>query len=140
MLYSNEITGKLIRETIKSLPVRNDIYMKVSDYDFELKMNNLLDVAKGDFTLYVDTNRLDTRVVLNSQQSRWYDDWTSKEWKLSEMTSKDWRFIEDKIRRAQKRINSDKVVNQYLTNGSLSLYSVKYEDKKWNDNYATKNN
>lgn len=136
MLYSNEITGKLIRETIKSLPVRNDIYMKVSDYDFELKMNNLLDVAKGDFTLYVDTNRLDTRVVLNSQQSRWYDDWTSKEWKLSEMTSKDWRFIEDKIRRAQKRIDSDKVVNQYLTNGSLSLYSVKYEDKKWNDNYA----
>ena len=137
MLYSNEITGKLIRETIKSLPTTNDTYMKTADYDFELRFKNLLsETAKGDFTLYVDGDRVYTRVVLNSQMSKWTDDWTQKEWRLDEMTSKDWRFIEDKIRRAKKRIASDAKCNRFLSNTSLNLYSVKHDGEKWNDNYV----
>ena len=130
MKYGNEITGKEIRESIKSFDVENFNYEsgrqqsqhKELELRFQLGYGD--ECKKGDFFLYVDTDRVYTRVILKSQLSRFSDDWTSKEWKLNEMVSKDWRFIEDKIRRAKKRMTRDTQLNM--------LY-MQYVNKEWID-------
>lgn len=139
--FNEEITGRLVRETIKSIPATTynmETGNVESDYQAELKFKNgVNDYTKGDFALYVNTDTIKTTVTLYSWQASYECDYDMKEWNLEEMTSKDWRFIEDKIRRAKKRIESDSRVNQYYFDSSLNFSSMKYnkEVKDWEDNF-----
>lgn len=139
--FGEEITGKLVRETIKSIPVStyNKSTFKVeSNYEAELKFKNAIkDYSKGDFALYVNTDRMKTTVTLYSWKASYECDYDVKEWNLEDMTSKDWRFIEDKIRRAKKRIACEKKVNQYYWNSGLNFSSMKYDRSvcDWADNF-----
>lgn len=136
--YGNEITGKLVRETFKSLPTDNwsNDTLRVEDNfecELEFKVGFGNEVKKGDFKLIADCSRSKTRVILFSQQSRFEDEYTRKEWLLEEMTSQDWRFIEDKIRRAKKRIASDSRQNWMVYDSSLSFFKMEYnkETRNW---------
>lgn len=140
MIYSSDITGKMVREAIKSIPTNNlkyDSNIVSGDYTFELmfKAGWMSETSKGDFALVVDQDRIETRVILRSQMSHYTDDWTEKEWKLSEMVSKDWRFIEDKIRRAQKRVASKNRQNWMIGEAHLSLWFAKWnkEERTYQD-------
>ena len=137
MIYSSEITGKVVREALKSLPTDNwneDRFTYAEHDSFELAFEcETQGVTKGDFILYTDHSCMETRVVLKSQQSKYSCDYAETEWKLSEMTSKDFRFIEDKIRRAQKRVACNSLKNCLVNEYSLTLDVMKYnhQERNW---------
>ena len=138
--YGNEITGRMVRETFKSLPTdnwNNDTYRVEENDQCELSFQVGFgdETKKGDFRLSADCSRQKTRIVLYSQQSQWVDEYTKKEWVLEDMTSADWRFIEDKVRRAKKRIASKNRQNWMVYDSALSLSRSTYDRAtgEWRD-------
>ena len=137
MIYSNDITAKLVTKALKDLPTNNwnEDRFTVSEHDgFELAFEcETQSVTKGDFILYTDHSRIETRVILKSQQSRYSCDYTTKEWVLSEMTSKDFNLIGNKIRGAQKRIACTSLKNCLVNDYSLTLDVTKWNGSNWID-------
>ena len=135
MIYGNSIEPKQVKEIMLTLRTDNfdserfDLLHK-DDTMFTINFKQrYAQHSKGDFWFNVDFERMSTRVVFLSRHSKYEDDWTRKEWKLSEMTSKEWRTISDKIKGAHRHINNEKkfLVNEF----SLSLDFSKHDGNEW---------